>query len=68
MTKKTFSIKGMHCNSCATSIELELEGKVNSVNASYADEKAEIDFDSKKISESEIIKIIKKMGYEVDAR
>ena len=58
----------MHCNSCATSIELELEDKVNSVNASYADEKAEIDFDSKKISESEIIKIIKKMGYEVDAR
>lgn len=64
MTKKTFSIKGMHCNSCAMAIELELEDKVEKINVNYAREKAEVEFDSKKISEKEIITIIKKLGYE----
>ena len=40
--KKTFSIKGMHCNSCAMLIEKVLENKVNHVSASFAKEQAEI--------------------------
>jgi sulfite exporter TauE/SafE/copper chaperone CopZ len=63
--KKTFQIKGMHCNSCTTLIEKELEDKVNSIRVSYANEKAEIDFDENKISEEEIIKSIRKLGYDV---
>lgn len=62
--KKIFSIKGMHCNSCAQLIEAELKNKVNNIKVSYANEKAEIDFDDKKISESEIKKIIESHGYE----
>jgi len=62
--KKTFVIKGMHCNSCANNIEQELKDKVNSINVSFAREKAEIDFDENKISEKEITEIINKMGYE----
>jgi len=62
--KKTFSIKGMHCNSCADSIERELKDKVNSISVSYAHEKAEIDFDESKITEKEIEAIIKKKGYD----
>ncbi|MEK6827251.1 MAG: sulfite exporter TauE/SafE family protein, partial [Nanoarchaeota archaeon] len=63
--KKTFQIRGMHCNSCATLIEKELEDKVNSVHVNYANEKAEIEFDENKISTEEIEKSIKKLGYDV---
>lgn len=65
MIKKTFSIKGMSCNSCATAIELELENKVSSINVDFASEKAEIEFDPKKISEKQIRDIINKLGYNV---
>ncbi|MEK6886093.1 MAG: sulfite exporter TauE/SafE family protein [Nanoarchaeota archaeon] len=61
--KKTFIIKGMHCNSCAILTEKELKDKVNNISVSYSNEKAEIDFDENKINESEIIEIIKKLGY-----
>lgn len=61
--KKTFKIGGMHCNSCSTLIEMELEDKVNKIKVDYAKELAEIDFDSEKISEKEIISIIEKLGY-----
>lgn len=64
--KKTFMIEGMHCNSCAMLIENELKDKsgVKKVSVSYASEKAEIDFDEKKISEKKIKEIIKKLGYD----
>ncbi len=67
MTKKTFSIKGMNCNSCAMLIEKELNNKVNSVSASFSKEQAEIDFDENKISENEIKAVINKLGYEAEA-
>ncbi|MDD5651603.1 MAG: sulfite exporter TauE/SafE family protein [Candidatus Nanoarchaeia archaeon] len=63
--KKTFQIKGMHCNSCAILIEKELQDKVNSISVSYTKGQAEIDFDKEKISEEEIISVIKKLGYEI---
>jgi sulfite exporter TauE/SafE/copper chaperone CopZ len=63
--KKTYKIKGMHCNSCAQLIENELKDKVNSVSVSYSGETAEIDFDNEKISEIEIKEKINKIGYEV---
>ncbi|MDO8516526.1 MAG: sulfite exporter TauE/SafE family protein [Nanoarchaeota archaeon] len=65
--KKVFKIKGMHCNSCAMLIEKEFGKEVNKIKASYADGKAEIDFDPSRISEKEIIKRIGKLGYEVIA-
>ncbi len=61
--KKTYKIKGMHCNSCCLLIENELKDRVNSVKASYKDGKAEIEFDPKKISEKEIKEKIEKLGY-----
>lgn len=47
-------------------IENELKDKsgVKKVSVSYASEKAEIDFDEKKISEKKIKEIIKKLGYD----
>lgn len=66
MTKKTFTIKGMHCNSCSTIIEKSLKDKVNSIFVNYSTEKAEIDFDENKISEKEINEMIKKLGYYIE--
>jgi len=68
MTKKTFHIKGMHCNSCAKKIEDSLEDYVKSVSVSYSGSKAEIEFDENKISEKEIIKKISDEGYEADGQ
>jgi len=61
-----FKIKGMHCNSCAQRIEDELKDDVNNISVSFSKESAEIDFDTNKISENEIIRRIEKHGYEVD--
>jgi len=63
--QKIFSIKGMHCNSCAILIEKELEGKVNRVSVIFSKEEMNVDFNENKISEHDIKEIIKKLGYEI---
>ncbi len=63
MVKKIFTIKGMHCNSCARIIENKLKSRVNSISVSYAKETAEIDFDESKITYEAICAIIEKLGY-----
>ena len=55
----------MHCESCEKFIEMELKDRVNSIKVSYVKGIAEINFDEDKISEKEIIEIIKKIGYTV---
>jgi len=64
MVEKTYSIKNMHCNSCAQLIEKELKDKVNKISVSYNKEEAIIDFDENKINEKEIMKTIHELGYE----
>ncbi len=65
--KKTFKIKGMNCNSCAERIENALKNKagIENVSVSFSNEKAEIYFDSEKISEKEIKEIIEETGYDI---
>ncbi len=68
MTKKIiFTIFGMHCASCAVSIEkaLKKEEGIFEINVNFASEKAFIKFDSKKINVFDIKKVIKKTGYDV---
>ncbi len=65
--KVSIPIKGMHCANCALSIEKALkktEG-VNSANVNYANEKAFVEFDSGKVTEENIEKVIEKSGYEI---
>ncbi|MBI2074973.1 MAG: heavy-metal-associated domain-containing protein [Candidatus Levybacteria bacterium] len=65
LTKKIFSIKGMHCSSCAINIDGELEdtdGVIES-NTSYAKQQTEVKFNEEKIADADIIGIIKKLGY-----
>jgi len=66
--KKTYLIKGMHCNSCATSINdalKDLEG-VKSAKVSYEKGEAIVEFDDNKINSKKIIEEIKKVGYKAE--
>lgn len=66
MTKTvTLKISGMHCSSCAMSIDMDLEDLdgVKNVSTNYAKEITEIEFDEEKIALNEIREQIKKTGY-----
>ncbi|MFH1545206.1 MAG: heavy metal-associated domain-containing protein, partial [archaeon] len=55
-TELNLEIKGMHCKSCAELIKSHLSGLdgIESADASYAEERAKIRFDSDKISQEKI--------------
>ena len=65
MTKKKFKIMGMHCSSCAITIDMDLEDLdgVKSAKTSYAKAETEVEFDLEKISDELILETIKKSGY-----
>ena len=63
--KKSFQIKGMHCNSCSQKIEDALKDKVEKVSVNFAKEVAEVEFNPEKISIEEIKKEIEQQGYEI---
>ncbi len=69
MSSKTIlKISGMHCASCAVSIEKALGKKegVLAVNVNIASEKANLKFDSQKISLAKLFKVIKDLGYQAE--
>lgn len=65
MKKVTFKIIGMDCVSCALTIDGDLEDRegVKMAKTNYAKAQTEVEFDPEKVSESEILQIIKKAGY-----
>lgn len=66
MKKIPLQIKGMHCESCAKTIEKALlkEKGVISADVNFSLGGATIEYDSEKIDEGKIKKAIKKSGYE----
>ena len=66
MKKTNLQISGMHCASCATIIDRSLKKTkgVQDATVNFATSKAKIVFDEKKISEKNIIEIIKSKGYD----
>jgi Cu+-exporting ATPase len=66
MSKVTFSLHGMHCASCASSIEAITRSMagVTSSNVNFAIAQAVIEFDQKKLSVATIQQKIKDIGYE----
>jgi len=66
MSKVTLNLRGMHCASCANSIQSATRSisGVASSNVNFATEEAVIEFDEKKTSASAIQKVIKDIGYE----
>lgn len=67
MKKMKFKIDGMHCSSCAMSIDFDLEDLdgVKSAKTSYAREETEVEFEEEKISEEDVEKQINKTGYKI---
>ncbi|MGV8086367.1 MAG: heavy metal translocating P-type ATPase [Candidatus Woesearchaeota archaeon] len=66
MKKIDLNITGMHCASCAILINKSLsktEG-VSEANVNYASLKARIVFDDKKLSEKDLINVVKNRGYD----
>ncbi|OGK19759.1 hypothetical protein A3D80_03365 [Candidatus Roizmanbacteria bacterium RIFCSPHIGHO2_02_FULL_40_13b] len=65
MTKIKLQIEGMHCTSCAMSIDFDLEDLdgVHEAKTKYATCQTDIAFDEKKVTIKEILEQIKKTGY-----
>lgn len=64
LVKKKLKIEGMHCTSCALSIDFDLEDLgVKSAKTSYARSETDVEFDEEKIRPQQIIDQIKKTGY-----
>lgn len=61
---KTYKIKGMHCASCATMIESELEDAGFVAKCSWAKQQVEIE-DNGSINEEKVKKIVSDAGYEI---
>lgn len=69
IVKKTFKIDGMHCTSCALSIDMDLEDLegVISSKTSYAKQETEVEFDEEKLKVENIVKTIGDTGYKVSS-
>jgi Cu+-exporting ATPase len=67
MKKITLQIKGMHCASCARTIEKVLKSQkgVFEVAVNFASEEMQISYDEKLIDLEKIAKIVSDLGYEL---
>ncbi len=65
IVKKKLKISGMHCSSCAMSIDMdleELEG-ISESRTSYAKQETEVEFDQDILDIQKVIAAIEKTGY-----
>lgn len=65
-SKKTFSIKGMHCASCVVMLERALS-KVDGVataTVNLATEKATVTYDAQKVSDEKLASAVSNVGYQ----
>lgn len=69
MKKIILNIEGMHCSSCAMNIDFDLEDMdgIKTAKTSYAKQKCEVEFDENKVSITDVIKQIKKTGYNAES-
>ncbi|MBI2600071.1 heavy-metal-associated domain-containing protein [Candidatus Daviesbacteria bacterium] len=65
MIKKKFKIEGMHCNSCALSIDMDLEDLegIKKAQTSYAKSELEVEFEPETVDDNKILESVKKTGY-----
>lgn len=61
-------IDGMHCSSCSMNIDGDLEDLdgIISATTSYKKQESKIEYDSSKVDEAQIRKVIENLGYKVD--
>ncbi len=68
MTTQTYSVKGMHCASCAAIITKKLskvEG-IKEVNVNLATETAKLEFDDNSLTSEALNEVINKYGYSLE--
>ena len=63
--KQRFQIQGMHCVGCAMTVDGAVEDLpgVKSANTNYARQTADVEFDEKKVTATQIIAAIEQAGY-----
>lgn len=68
--KSILRISGMHCSSCALSIDDGLEELVGVRRAktSYAKRQSEVEFDPGAVTEAELVAAVEAAGYEATPR
>lgn len=66
MVKKSFKVNGMHCTSCASLIEADLEDAGAKASCSYARQTLVVEYDESKLSEEKISEMVKNSGYEIE--
>lgn len=66
MLKKKFQIHGMHCVSCAMSVDNAIEDLpgVKSATTQYARQVSEVEYDEQQVTETQIIAAIREAGYQ----
>jgi len=64
----SLSISGMHCASCAMNIDGALEDTkgVFSSETSYAKARVKVIYDPEKLSQTQVVNVIKAQGYDVE--
>lgn len=64
-TRKTFAITGMHCTSCAMTIDWQLEDLDGIVEAktNYARGRTEVVYDASRVSDADILAAITEAGF-----
>jgi copper chaperone CopZ len=63
---RTYSVAGMHCSSCAISIDWELEDLegVTEARTSYAHGQSTVVFDPDRVSEDDVLAAIARAGFQ----
>ncbi len=68
MAKALLKIRGMHCASCAATIEKSLRGTagVTGANVNFASEKALVEYDERAAGKDELVNAVEKAGYKAE--
>lgn len=63
--KTTINISGMHCTSCAMTIDFDLEDTpgIKEAKTNYAKRQVEVVYDENQVTLEQILAVIKKTGY-----
>jgi len=65
IVKKKLKIEGMHCSSCAMSIDMDLEDLdgLKDARTSYVRQETAVEFDQDRLDIQKVIASIEKIGY-----
>lgn len=66
MSKKIYKVTGMHCASCATSIEWDLEDQGVVAKCDYVKQQLEVEIESGD-KEDVVKQVVEKLGYKIQA-